>query len=443
MFNRTDQKAAALKEQILHDVYEQNLVIAGRKVPPHPHTTTPPSEPPAEKQQAQRLHWPFWLFSMAMVSSLGLAFWKVNPSTNIETTPVFMAVQAAEIDKRKAQQPARDSDPTPQPQVQLAQSPDSPSSVPQSVVLQSPAPQVLSVSLAKNTSALLSDLDEQNLTLPADDPQEKISVRKNTIKQLQSLAAPTVPLAKLFGLGVKTIVIDPGHGGKDPGATGHLGSVEKDIALDIAKRLRDRLDAYGQYHVLMTREADDFIPLNKRVEFANSHHADLFISIHINNFPSLETNFVETYYFGPSKNKKVADLAAYENADSKYLYGEFKEMVQKVGDTLKFQESKDLAEAVQQSLYKNIRVYNKKAKDHGIKTAPFVVLLGIDAPSILTEVTSLNNDQEEKRLNSPAYRDKIAKFLEKGIVTYLNKTITPGEEQHGAKKEKLAQAQDK
>jgi N-acetylmuramoyl-L-alanine amidase len=433
MFNRTGRNTAALKDQILHDVYEQNLVIAGRKVPPQPHATTTQGEPPAAKHQTRRLHWPIWLFSVAMVYGLGLTFWKLNLNPNVETTPAFMTVQAAEIDKLKPQQRTQDTDPNPEPQLQLTQSAVTQSSAPQSAVLQSPAPQYLNVSLADNTLALLSDLDEQNPALPGDGPKAKMDSQKTAIKQLQSLAAPTVPLAKLFGLGVKTIVIDPGH----------LGSVEKDIALDIAKRLRDRLEEYGQYHVLMTREADEFIPLNKRVEFANSHQADLFISIHINNFPSLETNFVETFYFGPSGTKKVADLAAYENADSQYRYGEFKEMVQKVGDTLKFQESKELAEAVQQSLYTNIRVYNKKAKDHGIKTAPFVVLLGIDAPSILTEVTSLNNAQEEKRLNSPAYRDKIAKFLEKGIVTYLNKTITPGEEQHGAKKEKLAQAQDK
>jgi N-acetylmuramoyl-L-alanine amidase len=152
---------------------------------------------------------------------------------------------------------------------------------------------------------------------------------------------------------------------------------------------------------------------------------------------------VETYYFGPNSDERVAELAAKENADSQYLYAEFKSMVKKVSDTMKFQESKELAQSVQDILYSNIREVNTKAKDHGIKPGPFVVLLGIDAPSILTEVTSLNNKQEEKRLNSPAYRDKIAMFLEKGIVNYLNNTsIRPGGERNGEEKENLAQAQD-
>jgi N-acetylmuramoyl-L-alanine amidase len=154
---------------------------------------------------------------------------------------------------------------------------------------------------------------------------------------------------------------------------------------------------------------------------------------------------VETYYFGPNSDRKVAELAAKENADSQYMYAEFKEMVEKIGNTMKFQESRGLADSVQEALYPQIRKVNKKARNHGIKPGPFVVLLGIDAPSILTEVTSLSNKQEEERLKSPAYRDKIAAFLEKGIVNYLNKTTnSPGGEPNGngEEKENLAQAKN-
>jgi N-acetylmuramoyl-L-alanine amidase len=268
-----------------------------------------------------------------------------------------------------------------------------------------------------------------------------------TINQLKSLVSAEGPsLARLFGLGVHTIVIDPGHGGKDPGAIGHLGSHEAEITLEIAKRLRDRLQVYDNYTVLLTRETDEFLSLSERVAFANDNHADIFVSVHINYYPGDQLNFVETYYFGPNNDRKVAELAAKENADSQYLYAEFKGMVEKIGDTMKFQESRDLADAVQEALYPQIRKVNKKARNHGIKPGPFVVLLGIDAPSILTEVTSLSNKQEEKRLKSPAYRDKIAAFLEKGIVNYLNKTTnSPGGESNGngEEKENLAQAKDK
>jgi len=255
----------------------------------------------------------------------------------------------------------------------------------------------------------------------------------------QALADSGVPLAQLFGLSVRTIVIDPGHGGKDPGAVGKLGSYEKDIALEIAKSLRDRLVKHGNYEVLLTRESDETISLNDRVEFANAYKVDLFISIHINYFPSRQS-FIETFYFGPTSDSKVADLAKLENADSHYEYGEFKDIIQKIGDTLKFQESRQLAHSVQSNLYGRMKKINKHASDHGIKSAPFVVLLGLDAPSILTEVSCFCNPAEEKRLKTTKYREDIATFLEQGIVSYLNKNTSLGGKRNG-EKEKLAKAQ--
>ena len=257
---------------------------------------------------------------------------------------------------------------------------------------------------------------------------------------VQKLVDQGHSLAKLFGLSVRTIVIDPGHGGKDPGATGHLGTHEKDIALAIGKRLKERLAKNKAYKVLLTRETDSFMSLQERVNFANDNYADLFISIHINYFPRNKVNFIETYYFGPDADSDTAELAALENADSEFLYTDFKRMIRKIGDTMKFQESKELAAAVQDSLYAEMRKLNKRTSDHGIKPGPFVVLLGLDAPSILTEVTSLNDKKEERRLKSSEYRDKIAMFLEKGIVKYLNRENRPGGVGNGEEKENLAQA---
>jgi N-acetylmuramoyl-L-alanine amidase len=189
----------------------------------------------------------------------------------------------------------------------------------------------------------------------------------------------------------------------------------------------------------MTRASDDTIALNDRVEYANANNADLFISIHINYFPS-EKSFIETYYFGSTNDAKVADLAERENADSHYEYGDFKEIIQKIGDTMKFQESRQLAYSVQTNLYGRMKQINGDTNDHGIKSAPFVVLLNLDAPSILTEVSCFCNPREEKRLTTSEYRENIAAFLEQGIVSYLNKNTSVGGKRNG-EKEKLAKAQ--
>jgi N-acetylmuramoyl-L-alanine amidase len=151
-------------------------------------------------------------------------------------------------------------------------------------------------------------------------PQSPESLNQSEINAYKSFASAKQSLAKLFGLGVRTIVIDPGHGGKDPGALGHKGSLEKDIALSIGQKLRDRLQRRKDFKVMMTRDSDVHVPLSKRVEFANDNNADLFISIHINSFHSENVNFIETYYFGPNKDAKVLTLAEKENSHSDYLY---------------------------------------------------------------------------------------------------------------------------
>lgn len=234
--------------------------------------------------------------------------------------------------------------------------------------------------------------------------------------------APDSGIAELFGLDVKTIVIDPGHGGRDPGAIGPTGIYEKDVTLDIAKRLRDRLADHGNYEVFLTREADETLALRERVEIAKARQADLFISVHINHLPVEPLTVVETYYFGPHSDQQSMELARYENRGSGYTMGAFKNIIENIGDTLKQQESKRLARSIQRSLVTNLEARTDRDIDNwGIKTAPFVVLLGVDAPSVLAEVTSLSNREEAERLATEAYREQIAAYLEHGIVRYLSK----------------------
>lgn len=230
-----------------------------------------------------------------------------------------------------------------------------------------------------------------------------------------------IALSRMFGLGVKTIMIDAGHGGEDNGTVGKLGTREKDITLDIARRLETRLEKHERYHILMTREDDTFLPLQRRVELAQLSRADIFVSIHINYVPRKPINIIETYYFGPTYDAGTLKLAETENAGSEYNISDFREMIEKIGNTLKLQESKDLAASIQKELFTSRRRHNSQIYDYGIKRAPFVVLLGVDVPAVLTEVSCMSNREEEVKLNTEGHRENIASYIEKGILDYLNK----------------------
>jgi N-acetylmuramoyl-L-alanine amidase len=226
-------------------------------------------------------------------------------------------------------------------------------------------------------------------------------------------------LRNIFGLKIKTIVIDPGHGGEDPGTSGQSGTREKNITLDIAKRLYQRLYRYDGYCILLTRTEDETLSLESRIEFANSHKADLYVSIHVNNIPNKPYSIIETYYFGPNTDHGALALAEKENSGTQYTMSDFKAMVQKINNTLKYQEAKVLARSIQRNLYGNIHRDNDNIHDYGVKMAPFIVLLGVDMPSVLTEVTCLSSQEEEKKLKSEGYREDIARYMEEGIIQYL------------------------
>ncbi len=229
------------------------------------------------------------------------------------------------------------------------------------------------------------------------------------------------PLSRMLGLSIRTIMIDAGHGGTDPGTIGKMGTMEKDVTLDIAKRLKAHLVKSGRHPVRMTREDDSFVSLQKRVVFAREARADLFISIHVNHLPNKPINMIETYYFGPSNDEKTLKLAEQENAGSEYGLSDFKEVLEKLGKTMKLQESKELAESIQANLFLNSRKHSEDIKDYGVKRAPFVVLLGVDVPSVLAEVSCLSNQDEERELNFETHRENIATYLGAGIFHYLNK----------------------
>lgn len=228
-----------------------------------------------------------------------------------------------------------------------------------------------------------------------------------------------IRLSSLFGLGVKTIVIDPGHGGRDPGAIGAMGTMEKDITLDVAMKLKKRLIDLGRFHVLLTRVNDKTLSLADRVKFAKRNNADLFISVHVNSLPNDRVNVIETYYFGAPMNSETIRLAEQENKESHFSVGELDAIIQDFGNKLKRQESAKLATAIQASLFKNLKYEDTQVLNFGIKMAPFVVLSQIEVPSVLVEISCITKIEEEKKLASSKYRSKIASYVEEGIVAYL------------------------
>lgn len=245
----------------------------------------------------------------------------------------------------------------------------------------------------------------------------------------------SLPIAELFNLQVNTIVIDPGHGGRDPGTLGATGMREKDITLDVALRLRDRLERHEGYRILLTRETDEAVALGDRVAFANDRGADLFVSLHVNWIPDASVAPLETYYFGLRADDATLQLAHGENAVSDYSVAEFNTMLQRAGNTVKFQESKELAVAVQHSLVRSAGETNAAASDWGVKAGPFVVLLGVESPAILAEMAAISNPDEEARLGTAAHRETLARSLEEGLIAYLQQrllTPTPTATPHGS-----------
>ena len=231
-------------------------------------------------------------------------------------------------------------------------------------------------------------------------------------------------IARQLGLGISRIVIDPGHGGHDPGAKGK-GVTEAEIVLDIALRLETLLQQAQGVEVILTRRTDEFIPLPERTAIANREGADLFLSIHANASPSAQARGVETYFLNFANNMTAAAVAARENAASGQVMGALPDFVKAIALNNKLDESRDLATHVQRAMVARLRTANKTVRDLGVKQAPFVVLIGAAMPSVLAEISFITNAQEGKLLKGTAYRQRIAESLFNAIRKYqgsLNNT---------------------
>ena len=219
---------------------------------------------------------------------------------------------------------------------------------------------------------------------------------------------------------IRRIVIDPGHGGHDPGAVGPSGIQEKDVVLAIGLRLKELFREELGVDVVMTRSTDVFIPLEERTAIANKVGADLFLSVHANAAPNRAAAGIETYYLNLAKTDKVAQLAAKENGTTLEKVSVLQAILFDLMANYKLNDSAHLADEVQKSLYKKIRTRYSDVKNLGVKQGPFYVLVGASMPSILVETAFLSNAAEESRLKDPAYQEMAAIGIMEGVRSYIS-----------------------
>jgi N-acetylmuramoyl-L-alanine amidase len=259
----------------------------------------------------------------------------------------------------------------------------------------------------------------------------KSSNGKSDLVQPASTPQPTrggqSTLTRALGLKIGRIVIDAGHGGHDTGTIGPTGLMEKDLCLDVALRLgkiiQQRLPGAD---VVLTRSDDTFIPLEERTHIANEAKADMFISIHANSSQDTGARGIETYYLNLKGSAEAMEVAARENATDDQGIHELQDLVKQIARTEKIDESKEFAEDVQDSLSKRIQKSAKPVKNRGVRKAPFVVLIGADMPSILTEISFLSNPADEKMLKQPEHRQRVAEGIYQGVASYLQSLNSMG-----------------
>lgn len=306
--------------------------------------------------------------------------------------------------------------------------------------LPQPATKQPVVSAQSSTSSIVTPLAAENrsgpakttppaATAPAAATSEcKTAVKKAEPEKVSSAsvsraAEPTSlgdrTMTRMLGLKIGRIVIDPGHGGHDLGTIGPGGLLEKDLVLSIALDLQSLLQEKLGAQVILTRSDDTFIALEERSALANQFHADLFISIHANSSRSRSTSGVETYYLNFAKTNAEREIASRENATSTGSISELEDLIKKIAQADKSTESKELASLIQKKLYSGARKMFPTAQNRGVRSAPFIVLIGANMPSILTEVAFISNPRDERLLKKAPNQERLVKALFSGIEDYM------------------------
>lgn len=252
-----------------------------------------------------------------------------------------------------------------------------------------------------------------------------------TVDKSKPVEAPNLPppkpaqlprreqnLIRALGLKISRVVIDAGHGGHDTGTIGPTGLMEKDLCLDVARRLGDLIAERIGAEVIYTRTTDEFVALEERTALANEKQADLFISIHANSSRLPSARGIETYYLSLRGDREALEVAARENAASSKSIHELQDLVTKIALTEKIAESREFAEQVQKSLFATMARDNGALRNRGVRKAPFVVLIGARMPSVLAEISFLSNPRDEKLLKTAGWRQRVAEALYSGVAGY-------------------------
>ena len=224
-------------------------------------------------------------------------------------------------------------------------------------------------------------------------------------------------LSRQLGLRVSRVVIDPGHGGHDPGAK-TKGLTEADLVLDVALRLEQLLSKQDGFDVVLTRRVDTFVPLEERTAIANREGADLFLSIHANASTNSSARGIETYFLNLTANPDAEMVAARENAASSRSMNQLPDIVKAIALNNKIHESRDFASMIQSSLHSQLQKSDSSVRNLGVKQAPFMVLLGATMPSVLAEISFITNRQDAAMLKTEKYRQRIAEALYAGVLRY-------------------------
>jgi len=241
-----------------------------------------------------------------------------------------------------------------------------------------------------------------------------IPEREREAKTVPPESPPPVDSAPLM------VVIDPGHGGTDPGAIGYKGLQEKDVVLRIAKKLESKLQAKGHYRVILTRSTDVFIPLKQRTAIANNHKADLFVSIHANASLNRERSGIETYFLNFTSDEEALNVAARENAATRKDLDDLQIILNDLLLTSKINDSGMLAGSIQDSLCKGLNDRYPRIKNLGVKGGPFYVLVYATMPSVLVEVSFITHKVEGEKLRDDTYLEIIASSIFEGLLRYHN-----------------------
>ena len=356
-----------------------------------------------------------------------------------------LKIDPARSDQAKSDQIRTGSDTTPKPLVEVASARGSSRSAPlarvaplnSSPISAAPVGAVPatfdSIGGDKPAATTLSSLPpepvgvEPPASFPAlDDLKRDDSKRdglKNDVKEVVPAKRGTLgdrSLTRALGLKLGRIVIDPGHGGNDVGTHGPSGYYEKDLTLDVARRLAEIVRENMGSDVVLTRSDDEYVGLEERTRVANEKKADLFVSIHANSSPYRSAAGVETYVLSFTTSRTAMDLASRENASADLGIHDLRDLLQKIALRDKVDESQELAARLQTSLSTLSTSSNKGAINRGVKKAPFVVLIGANMPSVLAEIGFLTNSTDEALLRKPEHRQKIAEALYKGIASYAD-----------------------